>query len=474
MKRLLLLAALTLSAHAHAAAPTMVYGPSGGTMIGGAVATVGPSDFTRLLQAGGTLGSVDVKDTIPATVQGRTANMTLTRGIPWANVARAGARALPLVTAGMVVYEVYDAIRCRPAGGASAECDAGAVPTSGQVWSSQGGSLDTATCGVTYACASDPGAALLGQMAMNQAYWREHGYPSCLMSYTAGGPYFVSSTNWRMGVVQSGTSCGGNGLGTYNTFPKTAAVCFSGGLVVPAGPDGKCATGTYATATEDALQSKLETYGDKARAVDIVTNGMQRGLDLQPLASSPGTLSGPSTVAGPSTTTTTTPPGGSPSTTTQTTNYNVTYNTNNYSYTTTTTTVAGDGTTTTGDTEVPEVEVCGLPGKPACKIDESGTPTGATQVAAGEAAIAAARAAEVDAVASVAQPSALGWGFGIDLPSGACSAFTITTSRFGTHDFFTVCGNSNVELMRSLLGWLLGILAALYCWRRVNETIAGV
>ena len=154
---------------------------------------------------------------------------------------------------------------------------------------------------------------------------------------------------------------------------------------VPAGGapglDGKCKTARsyWQGITPAQVPDWSESFpGFTPEPVGLAGDVLGRGVDLAPYVDGPGQLTGPGTVPGPETTTTNTPaptpenPNPAPVTSTQNTTVNITYNTNNYSTSSTTTTVNPDGSTTTAPAE--PGEVCGLPGKPACKIDETGTP----------------------------------------------------------------------------------------------------
>lgn len=161
---------------------------------------------------------------------------------------------------------------------------------------------------------------------------------------------------------------------------------FSASLSRPAGgkadPDGKCPTGRYSGVPFDMAKKRMQDYGDPTAwpgmIPEIIGHGVPMAGDPMPSPSVdfPGSLTGPGSSPGPGSTTTTYPPGGgAPVTVNNTT-------TNNYSYVggntinitqTTTTNNPGGGTTET--TAPKEIKVCGVPGNPPCKIDETGTPT---------------------------------------------------------------------------------------------------
>lgn len=363
---------------ARANAPTPVYGTNGGALVGNAIKSSAPSDFSRLIAGTTPVGNVNVTDGIKVGVGRASPTMSLTRTIPWGAVARGASRALPLIGTALVIADEFDKLRCRKTtGGVGAECDAGQAPIAGgtvtgvkvqDLGGSASADRDTACA---YALAQQP---LLGA-------YRDYYNPDPPYNFSSGSP-----TSGQC-ALRYCTGPGPTGCTQYPTYPRpfeaaSYTVADSCAGSVPVGSDGKCPTGSYSPANEDTLQGKLETWGDKSRAVGLVTDAMGKGVDLQPLALSPGVLSGPSTAAEPGTVTTTTGPGGT-TTTTTTTNNNITYEDNRYTYAPTTVTVSGDTTTTT-EREAPEIDTCGLPGKPACKIDESGTPEPGTKDVQGD------------------------------------------------------------------------------------------
>jgi len=158
---------------------------------------------------------------------------------------------------------------------------------------------------------------------------------------------------------------------------------------IPAGAppdaDGKCRTARYhhtPISVEEAGQlgdANQAPFNDAIRE-DIVDQGLSQGQT--PEVSARGS-SGPASQVGSPTTTTTTNPDNSTTTVTKTPTYTYNYAGDTINVTTTTVTVTNNGgdvtTTTTTESsptgETPEFFTCGLPGKPKCAIDETGTPT---------------------------------------------------------------------------------------------------
>jgi len=143
-------------------------------------------------------------------------------------------------------------------------------------------------------------------------------------------------------------------------------------------PSGGGYLGESTPITEQALIDEIASKSGWpvssaiSRAVAEAVNKGDEPIELEK-----PTVTGPATAPGPSTTTTTQTASGT-TTTTNTTNYNIVYqgDTITYNSTTVTNTTNPNGTTSTMTvTEQPKTEVCGLPGTPACKIDETGTPS---------------------------------------------------------------------------------------------------
>jgi len=173
---------------------------------------------------------------------------------------------------------------------------------------------------------------------------------------------------------------------------------------------------------------------------------------------------------------------------------NSTYNTSNNTTTTTTinvspgstpgqTKITGVGTTTltgqgdaVGSTPIPPTnypQPCGIPGQPACKIDETGTPTAGDMSGATAAldSAAAARQAQIEGVGGAGRVTSLGagWGFSGLLPSCSCSPLALSIKGWsGGHDWCPLFAQS-----RTLLGWFYALLGALYVWRRATSFSGG-
>lgn len=134
------------------------------------------------------------------------------------------------------------------------------------------------------------------------------------------------------------------------------------------------------------------------------------------------------------------------------------------------------GGTPTGspDGELPEVKMCGRPGEPACKIDETGTPDAATAPLryshAGDSVDAAVDAAIGQIQGASTSRSSLPWTpTAILVPPGSCSSLS-TETRLGTL-LFNLCDSQLAALWRTLLSWLVGMFTLLYGWRSATAAL---
>lgn len=358
-------------------APSIAYNTAGGTVTGGSITRVNP-DFQRLMtqEAG---GAVKFKDTYPVRVGKTVTPMELTRAVPWSGVARAVGRAMPLAAGGMLIYDLYSLLRCRNTASGSAECDDGTEPSPREVvvYCNEG------TCGnpgtATYSSAPEAFNALSRATRLCMTSSVCYDEPTRNAVATSADPAPTSTNSGGVQVHGTYTYPGGS-------FQFSSSVFFLRRIEqrCPAVPgnesphpniDGKCPTGQYVPKTEDQLGQKVEDHADKSKAVDMAREAMNKGVDFQGYVNpQPGTIGGPATAAGPTSTTTTTNPGGGTTTQTKGDQYNITYTANSYTYNTTTITNNPDGSTTEESNPDEKVETCGLPGKPACKIDETGTP----------------------------------------------------------------------------------------------------
>lgn len=268
----------------------------------------------------------------------------------------------------------------------------------------------------------------------------------------------VGSCEWKQDFTYTG--------GTGSLIVQSARA--TGGPSLRPATDGEL---------DAALSNALEVDPDRAGVV------LDSALGFRPVEEAvpgPVVASGAATLEGPSVSSETTDVNGTTTQLRQVT-YNVTYQGSTVTVTTTNTT-----TTTTPDqkvtvqvsttaapagepvkpAEAPEDKECGLPGTPACKIDESQTPKADDTVSAGQQALKTAFDARDQQLAQNTQRESFGWV--PTLPTLVASCSTIQVGNIWTFD---PC--PGIEIGRTFFAFLWGFLALVYCWRRVGETVAG-
>jgi hypothetical protein len=127
------------------------------------------------------------------------------------------------------------------------------------------------------------------------------------------------------------------------------------------------------------------------------------------------------------------------------------------------------GTGSTGPIEV-DVETCGLPGTPPCKIDETGTPTGTGAYSASDTAADTAR----DALKGVPNTIIEGlttantsWGFSIGLPTGCTNPPSLTIPRWHLDYTLDLCAHqTSIHKVMSFLWAFLTVVGVLGMVRR--------
>lgn len=370
---------------------------------------------------------------------------------PWARAALLFGPIVAGVLSEGVLKDLADILRCRASGGTVAECDVGidptnTAPTQQTRWDAWYGATHT-------------------KNVYPEGHTSREGACSALAALMGWGYNGINSNNLTCSL-KNGNSYPEGGNGTYTATIAGGSSCPGGGPVLA---DGKCASGVYSPHSPEQVAARMNFPSwqplAQSRAREIAEKGLDNGVDLTPGVESP-IVAGPGTITGAPTSTTTTPPGGSPTTTTSTPTTTITYEGDTYitgPTTITTTTINGPTIVTTSPTEV---KTCGLPGTPACKIDETGTPDG--KGTAPEASADAAATARIGAVDDHSRTS-LGWSFSLGIPSGACSPFVWVT-RMGTMTA-DPCTSAGVALWRALLAWAVGLWAALYTWRSFTSVM---
>lgn len=448
MRRVSLIAALLLALPLLGQAQSFTYGPNGGRasvpLTAQALAD-GRIVYTPL----GNAGNVNAAVSMSATVEGRAVAMTAARSIGWQVLGNAIARGLPTVAVGSAVYSILQSVRCESNGGTVSgggyTCDPGQAQQSGQTlthwrareWLENSGSINTvqygsaaAACAASWADWQAKRAALnppretelLGSINPTSdncgVGWRER---------TAGGSWDTyTAPNANLSIQFYSVTTTGTGCPAVIDFSNPANNIPAGS---PPGADGLCPTprNQHVVLGPTQVGARIFQYGDPSRAAEAAGEVTAAGRDMSADAG-PVNLTGPATSVAPPRVTTTTNPDGSTTTTSQQRQANITYNGDSYTYniSNTSVTTAPGGTTTTTTEGQPEIEVCGLPGTPPCKIDETGTPTGAGVV---DAAVATVQQTQADAVALVGSASgtegkSTAWSFSFALPTG-CSPLTL-------------------------------------------------
>lgn len=370
-------AALAWVGDAHAISGVPAIGPAGPGVIirsaNSAQFVYGGSalpDISRAYANVGTAGAVGAIDTVRVGTVPGTPLVAVQRTATRAAIAAAGAKALqalPTVAVGVALWDIYKALRTTPDGAGGLVHDAGTAPQMelGYCWQRPG--VNECYGGAMAACATgSQQAAALGGTVFSISYSNGGASASCKWETAQG------FDRYQFGVVRTESE--------VPTCPasidfENPAFSISKGQYSP-GEDGKCPLArSYHQPITPAgvVGTVLPQFPSVQFTPEVVKDIVDRGQPIE--VDSPISITGPTSTPGTPTTTTTTGPSGTTTTTNNTTN-NYTYegDTLTWNITNTTTTTNGDGTTTT-TTEGQEVEVCGLPGKPACRMDETGTPT---------------------------------------------------------------------------------------------------
>lgn len=457
----LIIAALAASASTAApmlayaqAAPTHVpasvtYRPGGGTVTPGNIVGT-PASRAFVANINGGAGGILIRDRVAVQVGAANADMFVQRTMTWGNLMRGGARALPYIAVGVTLYEIFNAVRCqyRTNGGTAPgiACDEGVAPVPGGTqyyWVNvNNGFIGT-------------GPAVMDNalMELNQpggetgcGFTSQPAFPT--VNPPAYWDWSVRCFYWNGQLSDTYTIAR-----AYLHSQGPALTCPNGGTI---GRDGRCPTGNYVATDPDVAADRAAlhaTDAEKALAPEIAP-AITPYVDLAPWAEPAAQpLTGPASVAeSPTTTTTTNPQGQTSTTTTQVTN-NITYQGDSYTYTTNNTQVNPDGSTST-TTGAPEIETCGLPGTPACRIDETGTPAAPPDTSAqdGDAIVRDTREAVTNPDTFFPQLPPINWTFA--LPSG-CSV--IPTPAFSPAlDSVDICQFQ--PMFHDLMGvvWVLG------------------
>lgn len=129
-------------------------------------------------------------------------------------------------------------------------------------------------------------------------------------------------------------------------------------------------------------------------------------------------------------------------------------------------TVTGTGTATGGGGDI----TCGLPGTPACRIDETGTPTGEGALASADSDLTSARNAQIaaqNALTGANKVTSIGLTFGITLPTVECADPTFAIPGTGKNLVVPLCAKQ--ADVNAVMTWFAYVLTALYLFRLIYE-----
>jgi len=378
-------------------------------------------------------GSVVVVDKYkgPSPKAGEVIDVNVKRHLPWANISRAVAKSLPLISTALAIAEIAESIRCREAPGGGSECDPGTVETTQTQWCVLNGSLPA----VGNYCAATKGGAHAAMLAAFQASSLPCGGTNTCFDYRITS----CDNDGARCIYERRSAYGSNPYGPFGFFDQKWAnssdqlacppVVVNGVTLYPVkGPDGKCMTNVYSPASEDAVAQKVEDYGDKTKAPLIVGDLSAAGQPVE--HPHPEIDPVPDSIVGPRETTT--HPDGS--TTIRDTRWDLAPTPTGYEWTPSVIVkdyppgavipppgAVVDGTTTTGAPPKEDPITCGLPNTPPCKIDETGTPASA-QITKAE--VDASRQSALDKIGEIGNIQAPAWTWSFALPS-SCSTIVV-------------------------------------------------
>lgn len=376
----MILLGIGVTARSATVTPSVAYGAAGGTVSMGALNVLGTGFRTW---AAGVSGAAVITDAVEVAIAGGRVAMAAGAVVPWVGIASAAAiiAAAGLgYAAGSVLYEAFIAERCVSAASGGWFCDPGVPKTPQNVWQWRGdgespwaGSAEAAMAYAHSKYCTAMGASVASRGAI--------GYPPGFDNRVAEAWTPCKSVPGYPPTTEVGIAMRVSG------HPETTLGCgpISDGSTGVVGADGLCNTfpiGSTAPALAvlPAVAAEKLARHPPVDPVPIAKAAVAAGADLEPYKL-PLPLTGPAVVAGTGTgsTTTYTPPGATApvTVTTPPPSIAITYEGSTYNYTTTYTATApitaapGTPVTTTGPP--PDITVCGLPGKPKCIIDETGT-----------------------------------------------------------------------------------------------------
>lgn len=325
-------------------------------------------------------GGVAARDLVPARVIPGQPAVIVARSMAPRALAVAGAlavRSLPTVAVGVALWDIYNNIRVMPDGAGGLLKDDGVLPGTTTIPGSA--CYNDSSLTPPFDCKASPASAA--------AYALVSSGRSNYCELVPASPLVNFAQYFNFGILSDG-QCILKGQEIYVTGYETSGVdvpeCpasidpFDPKYSIPKGfpvmPDGKCrqARGYAQPISAEGAADWAVNFPSFQTTPEMARDIIDRGQPVE--ATGPVEVSGPISSPGNPQTTTTEGPSGTTTVTTNTVN-NYTYqgDTVTWNITEITSTNTG-GQTTTTTTDGKEITVCGLPGKPACKLDETGTP----------------------------------------------------------------------------------------------------
>ncbi|MEO8059058.1 MAG: hypothetical protein ABI671_12085 [Burkholderiales bacterium] len=408
-----------------------------------------------------------------------TAEVGFARTATAAAVNTALADAIAVAAVGVASYQIASAVRCKALGAGATGCDDGADRETITDWTASGtnftngqpqtanGSSAEAACNALWPKLG--GTTNQGGGATNTQTFSDRGTTPlgpCLGARFShdvagnGSVYDSGPFNVSYGVAQAARQqcpASVDASNPANSIPAGQ----------PVGIDGKCATGRYSPKSAAEVAAKVGQVVDAA----LRANALKEALDAGGrVVAQPGVLTGPASLTGdPETVRVTGPNGVTTTTTTPRTRFGYDGETITATDDPIRTTVDPDGTTTTteGTPEKIDIETCGLPGKPPCKIDETGTPTQPPTPPDTPDKLKTDDAAKRDAAISSIQDPGFGW---IGAPAIAqCTPFD--WPAMGHTYTLDPCGP--MEQIRGVMAYVWALFGAWWCFGLVRKTVAG-
>jgi len=307
----------------------------------------------------------------------------MARVVTTPGIAKAIAKALPVLGTVLAIKDILDAVRCREGFGGAGECDDGQPQIPSQQWRG-----NNSCTGGSQAIGATVAAAHNVHTSCQQAYWATQYGSGFSVEAQAGTCSGSVCSGGAFRILQGGnlfTLAGGwdNSYTLVQTMIcPTVALPDGGSLTSSPGADGQCPTLTYTPAPQQEIADKIATHAAPGAVVGVLPEILARDVPIEHDAPDYSNDAPPQAVRD-----TTQHPDGS--TTVKDTSYPWVDYPDGYGWTPRVQTRefppgavipplgdgSGGGVIVEGPGAAPvEFKTCGLPGRPPCKIDEEGTP----------------------------------------------------------------------------------------------------